>query len=128
MQTSTQLAIFMDNATAKVFKMSEGEITTNLIDAKFSHQMREQALSKSENLMHEKEQQHQAAYYHTLADLIKVYKHVLIFGPTNAKLELHNYLKKDKHFDDIKIDVMSSDKISDAQQEAFVRDYFKLKV
>ncbi len=127
MQTTTQLAIFMDNASAHIMELNQGVITTKTIDSKFSHQMREEALSKSENLMHEKEQQHQASYYDALSAVIIEYSDVLIFGPTNAKLELHNILKKDKHFDDINIEIKSSDKINEAQQEAFVKDYFKAK-
>lgn len=127
MQTTTQLAIFMDNASAHIMELNQGVITTKTIDSKFSHQMREEALSKSENLMHEKEQQHQASYYDALSAVIIEYSDVLIFGPTNAKLELHNILKKDKHFDDINIEIKSSDKINVAQQEAFVKDYFKAK-
>ena len=127
MTTSTQLAIFMDNASAHIMELNQGTITTKTIDSKFTHEMREQALSRSENVMHEKEQQHQASYYESLDNVIKVYSEVLIFGPTNAKLELHNLLKKDKHFDDIKIEVKSSDKMNEAQQEAFVKDHFKVK-
>ena len=127
MQTTTQLAIFMDNASAHIMELNHGVITTKTIDSKFSHQMREEALSKSENVMHEKEQQHQASYYDALSAVIIEYSDVLIFGPTNAKLELHNILKKDKHFDDINIEIKSSDKINVAQQEAFVKDYFKAK-
>ena len=127
MSKLNQLAIFMDNANAHIMEINQGVITSKTIDSKFSHQMREEALSKSENVMHEKEQQHQAAYYEALAAVIKDFSDVLIFGPTNAKLELHNLLKKDKHFDDIKIEVKSSYKINEAQQEAFVKDYFKAK-
>lgn len=127
MQSSTQLAIFMDNAAAHIMELNQGKITNKTIDSKFTHQMREEALSKSENVMHEKEQQHQAAYYDALANVIKDYSNVLIFGPTNAKLELHNILKEDKHFDAIKIEIKSSDKMNEAQQEAFVKDHFKVK-
>lgn len=127
MSTATQLAIFMDNAAAHVMEMNQGKITSKTIDSKFTPQMREQALSKNENVMHEKEQQHQAAYYEALSNIIKDYKDVLIFGPTNAKLELHNILKKDRHFENIKIEIKSSDKMNEAQQEAFVKDYFIIK-
>jgi hypothetical protein len=49
---------------------------------------------------------------------------VLLFGPTNAKLELSNFLKKDLHFKDIKIDIEAADKMSDNEKLAFVKAHF----
>jgi stalled ribosome rescue protein Dom34 len=74
--------------------------------------------------MHNKRQQMHEAYYQEIAGKILKYEHVLLFGPTNAKTELHNYLKKDLHFKDIKIDVQPADKMTDNEKVAFVRDYF----
>ena len=48
-----------------------------------------------------------------LGNLILNYDHVLLFGPTNAKSELHNFLNKDLHFKDIQIDVKTTDKMTD---------------
>jgi len=53
------------------------------------------------------------------------YNHVLLFGPTNAKVELHNYLNKDLHFKDIKIDIEPVDKMTDNEKDAFVKNYFE---
>ncbi len=41
--------------------------------------------------MHEK-------FYDKIGAQILKYEHVLLFGPTNAKVELHNYLNKDLRF------------------------------
>jgi hypothetical protein len=54
----------------------------------------------------------------------KKYEEVILFGPTNAKVELMNILKEDQHFNKIKIDVKSTDRMTDNQQVAFVKDYF----
>lgn len=74
--------------------------------------------------MHNKEQQMQEAYYKKIADKILNYEHVLLFGPTNAKTELNNYLGKDLHFKDIKIDIEPADKMTDNQQIDFVKNHF----
>ena len=84
-----------------------------------------EALSRSEDLMHNKEQQMHEAYYKEIADEILKYDNVLLFGPTNAKTELHNYLNKDLHFKDIKIDIKSTDKMTDNEQNAFVKKHFQ---
>lgn len=46
----------------------------------------------------------------------------------NAKNELHNFLNKDLHFKDIKIDIESVDKMTDNEKDAFMQNHFKSKV
>jgi stalled ribosome rescue protein Dom34 len=75
--------------------------------------------------MHNKRQQMNGAFFKEIADQILNYDHVLLFGPTNAKSELHNYLNKDLHFKDIRIDIESADKMSINEKGAFVKSYFE---
>jgi stalled ribosome rescue protein Dom34 len=75
--------------------------------------------------MHNKRQQLHEVYYKEIADVILKYNNVLLFGPTNAKTELHNYLNKDLHFKDINIDIESADKMTDNGKNVFVENYLK---
>jgi len=75
--------------------------------------------------MHNKRQQMHEAYYKEIAGEIIKYNHVLLFGPTNAKVELHNYLNKDLHFKNIQIDIEPEDKMTDNEKDAFVKNHFK---
>ena len=75
--------------------------------------------------MHNKEQLLNVAYNKELGNVILNYDHVLLFGPTNAKSELHNFLNKDLHFKDIQIDVKTTDKMTDNEKQAFVSNHFK---
>lgn len=77
--------------------------------------------------MHNKEQHEQNAYYKQIAKLILKYNEVLLFGPANAKRELLNLLKADQKFALIKIEVLDSDKLTENQQHAFVKNYFKIE-
>lgn len=124
MINSTQLGIFMDHASAHLMNFLEDQIITQKIESKFTHQVKVDSLSKGENLMHDKEQQQQGQYYKAIAEVIKNYNDVLIFGPTDAKLELVNSLKKDNHFSNIKIVVKTTDKLDNKEQEVFVKKYF----
>ena len=74
--------------------------------------------------MHNKEQQKQRLYYKELGEIIRKYDEVILFGPTDAKVELLNILKEDHRFDEINIGVEDADKMSENQQHAFVRGYF----
>jgi len=120
MKTTKHLGIWMDNATAHIIDFSLETPEIQVVNSKSSHE----SMSKGENLIHNKEQQSQAEYYKELGEVIKNYEEVILFGPTNAKAELLNILQADHHFDNIKIDVQTADKMTDNQLHAFVKDYF----
>lgn len=124
MKTNNNVGIWMDHSTANLIDINANN---NTINSEFTFDTKEEALSRSESLMHNKRQQLHEAYYKEIADVILKYDNVLLFGPTNAKTELHNYLKKDLHFKDVKIDIESADKMTDNEKDAFVRNHFENK-
>ena len=75
--------------------------------------------------MHNKEQHWQSEYYKELGAEIKNYENVILFGPTDAKAELLNTLRSDPQFSKIKIETRQTDKMTENQQHAFVKEYFK---
>ncbi|WP_430402756.1 hypothetical protein [Fluviicola sp.] len=123
MNATKKIGIWMDHSTADLIGLNiEGK--QQYIQSKFSFDDKEEALKKGEKHMHNKEKQMHQNYYKEIADEILNYGHVLLFGPTDAKLELHNYLSKDAHFKNVRIDVETTDKLSDKQKEAFVKKHF----
>ena len=124
MTATKKMGIWMDHSNAHLMEFTADVITTDIISSKFTHEEKEQSLSKSENLMHNKEQQQQSAYYNRLGAFIRNYEDVIIFGPTNAKTELFNILRADHNFENIKLEVEQTDKMTQNQQHAFVKDYF----
>jgi len=99
-------------------------IQTDTVASKFTHEAKEQSLGKSEHLMHNKEQHQQSEYYKKLGEVIKNYEEVILFGPTDAKLELLNLLRADHNFEKIKIEIKPADKMTENQEHAFVREHF----
>jgi len=124
MTTAKDLGIWMDHQTAHLMEFTADPIETKTIDSKFTHAEKEQTLGKSESLMHNKEQHEQADYYRELGEIIRNYDDVMLFGPTDAKVELYNSLKDDHLFAKIKIEVIQADKMTENQQHAFVRKHF----
>jgi Lhr-like helicase len=124
MSTSKNLGIWMDHANAHVMEFGKDPITTVIISSRFTHQEKEHVLGKSENGMHQKEQHEKSAYYKKLADLIKAYHDVLLFGPSTAKVELLHLLRADHQFEKITLHTKDADKMTQNEQHAFVRDYF----
>ena len=121
---ATNLAIWMDHANAHLMEFTTVPITTDIISNPYSHREKEHSLSKSEDGMHNKEQQSQHEYYKKLGDIIRKLQDVLLFGPTNAKIELLNLLRADHQFEKIKLETKDSDKMTQNEQHAFVREYF----
>lgn len=97
------------------------------IRSEFTHEAKTETLNRSESSMHNKRQQLNSAYFKDIAQEILKYYRVLLFGPTNAKVELRNYLTKDLHFADIKIDVEAAEAMTSNERYAFVKNHFTNK-
>jgi hypothetical protein len=125
MKNIRQLGIWMDHSNAYLMEFTNDSILTNRVVSEFSKQGAELNHYKGEKLIHKKEQHLQLDYYKKIGDIIKMYQEVVLFGPTDAKNELLNMVKTDHLFNEIKIEVENSDKMTESQMHTFVRDYFK---
>ncbi|SRX75203.1 hypothetical protein [Aequorivita antarctica] len=124
MGTQKNLGIWMDHSTANFIDLDSIK-NNHSIASKFTSNTKEEVLNRSEYTMHNKEEQMQEAFYKEISEEILKYNHVVLFGPTNAKSELHNYLKQNSHFKDIKIDVEAADKMTDNEKNVFVKNHFE---
>ncbi len=124
MKPTKKLGIWMDHSIAYLMEFTSNPFEIKTIESKFTHLKKMDALTKSESLMHNKEQQQLSSYYKKLGEVIKDYKRVLLFGPTNAKTELFDILSEDERFAKIKIEIKETDKMTANQKDAFVKSYF----
>ncbi|GET34513.1 hypothetical protein PbJCM13498_33760 [Prolixibacter bellariivorans] len=124
MKSAKHLGIWMDHSTANIMEFSNDKVVTISLELTPAFPEQVQNLRMDESLMNNKEQNQQADFYKKLSSIIIDYNEVLLFGPTDAKTELFNLLKDDRQFEKIKIDVMSADKLTENQQQAFVKNFF----
>ena len=89
-------------------------------------QMGNNRSTNSEHHRHNREQEHMHEYYNMLADRLKNYDDIFLFGPTTAKDELFNKLNADKSFASKTIQVQSADHMTENQMIAKTRKYFNL--
>ncbi len=75
----------MDHAHAQIIECPNRGMEIRVVNNDFTHQAKQESLQKGELHMHHKEQQQQAKYYANLAEVIRHYKDVVLFGPTDAK-------------------------------------------
>jgi stalled ribosome rescue protein Dom34 len=78
----------------------------------------------SEQMKHNREQHLLTTYYKKIAEAIKEYSDIVLFGPTDAKTELLNTIKSDVHFAHIRMNTVPTDKMTENEQQAFVKNYF----
>ncbi|MBL0103258.1 MAG: hypothetical protein IPP51_05570 [Bacteroidetes bacterium] len=121
MSENKLLGIWMDHSVAHLMDYSKDPVVSSTIESAFTNRAKDSAIGKSEQLMHNKEQHQQSDYYSALGEVIKNYSNVVLFGPTSAKNELFNVLKKDQHFGKIKIEIMNTDKMTENQRLAFAK-------
>lgn len=125
MKAVKQIGIFMDHTHAHVMEYKGQEVVcTSLEKHSIDHGERHNS-DKGEAQINTKEAIEQKAYYARLGEAIKTSDEVLLFGPTQAKVELLHLLRADKHFSHIKIEVKNSDKLTENQQHAFVKAHFQ---
>jgi len=124
MSATKKLGIWMDHSTAHLIEFPAKPAEIKIIESKFNHQAKERILHQGENRMHTKEQHQQEEFYKEIGEMIKNYVSVVLFGPTDAKVELYNILMKDNLFAKIKIEVKQADKMTENQQHAFVKHHF----
>ena len=123
MKTSKQLGIWMDHSKAHLIEFENEATVTNNVIAQVGEQ--DEPLNKlDESMIQNKEQNQLSAFFKKLGEVIIKYDEVLLFGPTNAKAELFNELKNDLHFDQIKIEMKTTDQMTENQMQAFVKEFF----
>lgn len=115
----------MDHSNAHLIEFTSEVKDTKTITSDFTFQDREETLQRSESEMHNKEQHKQTTFYKNIANEIKKFDEVVLFGPTDAKVELFNFLKENHHCDKIKIEVKNTDKMNENEQREYIRTYFK---
>ena len=114
----------MDHTEAHIIELKNNAIASNTIES-LSLQGEKQNFGKDESLKHNTEQDQLSEFFKRLSAIIKDYSEVVIFGPTNAKTELYNLLKEDSHFNNIKIDIETTDNLTENQVHAFVKEHFE---
>jgi hypothetical protein len=123
MKNIKQIGICMDHTNALLMELTDEAIVTNIIVTESSNQDDEQSLTSHVKPLINKEQR--VSYYKKISDSIRNFEEVILFGPTDTKNELLNLLKADHLFEKIKIEARNSDKMTENQMHAFIREYFK---
>jgi stalled ribosome rescue protein Dom34 len=124
MKTNKCLGIWMDYSKAHLMELLPDNIHTQIIESDFTHEVKAESIEKSEKHMHNKEEGEHLKYFKKIQKEIEKYNDVLIFGPTDAKDELNDLLKENHLNNGIRIEIRTTDKMTENQLYAFVRNHF----
>lgn len=124
MKTTKKLGVWMDHNMAHLMEFTSKHFEIETIESKLNDQEKIESLVKSDNLNFIKEKKQLFDYYKRIGEAIKNYKRVILFGPTDAKIELFYLLSEDIRFLKIKFEIKETDKMDENQQHNFVKEYF----
>lgn len=130
MKKIKKLGIWMDHSHAFLLEFKNDSIDRNCIVSESILQEKENSLDIDHihtdfNDLHKKKKQQRSKYYNKIIDIIRDFQQVILFGPTDAKNELLNLLEADPLFENIKIELKDTGKMTENQMHAFVIGHFK---
>ena len=114
----------MDHSVANVMELTKDTIVTSTIESQSVLMEGAEYLRKDEGLLHNIEHYQRSDYFKRLSSVMRDYDEVILFGPTDAKSELFNLVKDNHLFEKIKIEIQTADKMTENQQQAFVKEYY----
>ena len=120
-----QLGVWMDHSKAIVIELYDHKLFSKEIVIK-PIPLEQVNVDTHEVMEHSKEQSHnQFVFFKEISDVIRNYRNVLLFGPTDAKNELFNLLKADHNFADTTIELKTTDNMTTVEKQEFVVRYFR---
>lgn len=135
-----QVGLWMDNSKAQVVEFKNGEaVLVENIDSAIESLKRidgegkdttrftpnNEHTSNNEHKKHNIAQKELNEYFRILENKLAEYDDILIFGPGVAKEQFRNRLRDNKGFSDKWLSVQTSDKLTENQLLAYVRDFYK---
>jgi len=124
MKIKKQLGIWMDHSFAHLMEFKNNEIESDTIEAESFIRDDEAINWKNDSQFQSSEQNDRSHYFKQLTSVIQNYDEVLLFGPTDAKIELFGLIDSNELLDFIRITLKTVDKMTENQQHAFVRAFF----
>lgn len=130
-----KIGVWLDHHHAHFIEVNGEDVITQTIESGFTRHEREvgegatgsrfgQHSTNNENNRNNRIQNELKGYYKLITDRLAGYDHVLLFGPTTAKNELYNYINERKSFANKRIEIKNSDKLTENQLKAVVRNHF----
>ena len=122
MEKTNQIGIWMDHSVAYLmaFKTKPFEIQT--IVCEFTMDEKKRNPFRNETTRSDIKRKYK--YYNQIGNAIINYDKIILFGPSEAKIDFFDTLSEDERFYKLKIEIKDTDKMNVNQQHAFINEYF----
>jgi hypothetical protein len=120
------IGIWIDHKKAVIVSASANRVTTTTLESEVGAHPRYagQQDGGGEKKYEERHRQHLDQYYDEVISRLTEYDGLLIFGPGEAKLELKERLSRSKTHSERTVAVETTDKLTDPQIVAKVKEHF----
>ncbi len=121
-----KVGIWIDHKRAVIVSASGGGVTTKTLESEVGSHPRYsgQQDGGGEKKYEERHGQHLDQYYDEVISQLTEPDELLIFGPGEAKLELKQRLSRSKAHSERTVDIETTDKLTDPQIVAKVKEHF----
>lgn len=120
MKINRKTGVYIDHSHAHLIEF--GEMAQPIVKVHPEHGGH--ASHGSEHSAHKHTSNQLTHFYQDVAQKLHGVDEILLFGPTTAKNELNNFLKKDHHFANAKIEIKNSAALNEREQREIVKDFF----
>jgi len=120
MKNPRRLGVWMDHSIAHLMEFTDEHFEVQTIESEYPQQKHYGQDTPISTAQRNK----QYKYYRKLGEVIKDYYQVILFGPTDAKVELFNLLSDDSRFLKIQVEIKDTDRMTRTQLHSFVNEYF----
>ncbi|EIA08765.1 hypothetical protein [Flavobacterium frigoris] len=114
-KNANQLGIWMDHSVAYLIEFSTKPFEIQTIVGEFVLENDTLSTTKKSILNN---------HYNKIGKTILKYKKIVLFGPSDAKLDFFDFLSEDERFLKLKIEIKNPDKMNVNQQHDFIKEYF----
>lgn len=123
MRAAKKMGIWMDYSTAYLMEFTANPFEINTVEST-SFDTEKRYPIDTLALLLETRKRLLFTYYNRIANEIKNYDRLIIFGPTNAKLEFFDVLSEDTRFLQTTVELSNTSDMSPTEQHEFIRHYF----
>lgn len=122
MEKTNQIGIWMDHSVAYLMEFKTKPFEIQTIVCEFTMDEKRRNPFRKEKINSNIKRKYK--YYNQIGNAIINYDKIILFGPSQAKIDFFDALSEDERFYKLKIEIKETDKMNVNQQHAFINEYF----
>jgi len=122
MENANQIGIWMDHSVAYLMEFNTKPFEIQIIECDFTVDKKKINTKGKDGKNIDIRRKYK--YYNRIGNAILNYDKIILFGPSEAKIDFFDTLSEDERFYKLKIEIKETDKMNVNQHHAFLSQYF----